>query len=308
MADLAKVLSDLSGNGTTIFQAVVSALGTGVVDLTYNGGTYTAVPYIAGGFAPATGPAVGNQVYVIGRKDWGGLVIGKAPTGPTRTVAAVTADDWDPYALAAYNLSTKGWTIAGGDLVLAPAAGSSLGSLAVAFFRPVDTPFTAASALGTATVHLGVTSVAIPDDALAARDIRARMLSGQQFFWDDWTWYGCPAWVSSWNDYLDSLYTAQGGNMNDHNKAAAWLLGYYNDRSSANLELGLHLTAAPTGTLLQRSETLTVRLKAGQTAEVPLPLSWVTALLGGAAQGITARPLNYATTVSGPGIVHLTSL
>jgi len=49
----------------------------------------------------------------------------------------------------------------------------------------------------------------ISDDVLAAQAIMDRMTSGQEMF-EDWTWSGCPAYVSAWNDALIKGYISSG--------------------------------------------------------------------------------------------------
>jgi hypothetical protein len=85
MPDLVAALASVFGGGdVTVFQATIDAVGTGVVTIHVNGGTFTDVPFIAGGFYPAAGPAINDRCYVIGRKGWGMVVLGKPASGPSR--------------------------------------------------------------------------------------------------------------------------------------------------------------------------------------------------------------------------------
>lgn len=147
MADLAATLTDLfSGGDMTIFQAVVDEVGQGVVTLDYNGGTFEDVPFLDYAFPLAPPdflvqtPAVADQVYVIGRKNWGLLVIGKAAPGPTRGTGAGMTYEWAPWTLATYNVATHAWTVPGTDqLVLQTSDTTGLSSVEGAFFfDPAD--------------------------------------------------------------------------------------------------------------------------------------------------------------------------
>lgn len=116
MPDLVSALAGMfDGGDMTIFQAKVSAVGTGVVTLSYNGGTFTDVTYMAYGFPNAFGeaglPVVNDNCYVIGRKDWGLLVLGRAAVGPSRSVSSGQQFSWSPYTLGTYRTDTQAWTV-----------------------------------------------------------------------------------------------------------------------------------------------------------------------------------------------------
>jgi hypothetical protein len=92
MPDLGALLGQMLGDtGTSIFQAVVDAVGTGVVTIRLNGSTFTDVPYVTSAFYPATAPAINDRCYVLAQKDWGMVVIGKPAPGAVRGGAALAS-------------------------------------------------------------------------------------------------------------------------------------------------------------------------------------------------------------------------
>lgn len=131
-ADLGAVLAGLGDKGASIFQAKVTALGTGVVTVSYSGGTFTDVPYMT-----HYTPVVNDQVYVAAQENWGLLCLGKPAPGPVRTPAATSDRTWDPDTLYLYNRATGTWAAQVTDEVtLTP--GADTGIDAVYFFDPAD--------------------------------------------------------------------------------------------------------------------------------------------------------------------------
>lgn len=155
MPDLAQVLNELySGGDMTIFQAVVDAVGTGVVTVHVNGGTFANVPYLQAGFLPASGPAVGDACYVIGRKRWGMLVIGKPAAGAARSAGNPQTHVWAPSVLTTWSVTASypagHFVVSGtGNLVTDPDS-----STAVWFYATTGVTWPAGSALSTASIRL----------------------------------------------------------------------------------------------------------------------------------------------------------
>lgn len=85
MADLVKTLEAVLGHGTmNIVTALVTAVDTEPGQITVGiWGADVAVPYIPmGGWQPQ----VGDLSYVVLRRDWGGVAIGKPAHRPAREV------------------------------------------------------------------------------------------------------------------------------------------------------------------------------------------------------------------------------
>jgi hypothetical protein len=101
MPDLATALAGLySGGDMTIFQATVDAVGQGVVTVHFNGGTFTDVPYLDMMITGHAWPSVGDACYVIGRKDWGMLVLGRPAPGPVRAGSDPVVALWEPVTVS----------------------------------------------------------------------------------------------------------------------------------------------------------------------------------------------------------------
>jgi hypothetical protein len=107
MPDLGALLGQMLGDtGTSIFQAVVDAVGTGVVTIRLNGSTFTDVPYVTSAFYPATAPAINDRCYVLAQKDWGMVVIGKPAPGAVRGGGSAGVYLWEPDQTGEWNFST----------------------------------------------------------------------------------------------------------------------------------------------------------------------------------------------------------
>lgn len=75
------------------------------------------------------------------------------------------------------------------------------------------------------------------------------------------------------------------------------------------LEFGLHANATPDGALVKVAGTAsTIRVYAGESEYVSIPLDWAERLMAGTAKGIYFAKPDYPTVISGPGTVRLTSL
>lgn len=157
MADLVTAMSRVfTGGKMTVFQATVDAVGQGVLTIHVNGGSFTDVPYIPGGFAPQTSPNIGDPCYVIGREDWGMLVIGKPAPGPERGSGDPQVIEWEPFTRSRSN-NSGGWTAPPLDEVrIQP--GDSGGSAAVFFFNVNDVAWPG-DPLSTASFYLEVSNV-----------------------------------------------------------------------------------------------------------------------------------------------------
>jgi len=150
--DLSHVLAGVLGDkGASVFQATVDAVGEGVLTLHLNGGQFTEVPYLPGGWGFAS-PNIGDICYVLAQKDWGIFAIGKPAPGPERSGDDSAVVTWDPFARARWNQETGTWTIPSTDAMpIRP--GTSSSSLAVYFFdlADIDWPGTA---VGSASFYL----------------------------------------------------------------------------------------------------------------------------------------------------------
>ena len=149
MADLSAVLASLGDSGARIFQAVVDAVGTGVVTIRANGGTFTDVPYMQAGFYPAAGPLIGDPCYVIAQENWGLLCLGKPAPGPDRDPSTGGTVFWEPFTMAKHVFIGSTWTVSGsGDV------STDLGSAAAFFFSTSSLTGMAGSGLATASFFL----------------------------------------------------------------------------------------------------------------------------------------------------------
>lgn len=175
MPDLPTVLNTLfSGGDMTVFQATIDAVGTGVVTVHVNGGTFTDVPYIDHGvMLGGAFPSIGDQVYVLGRRGWGMICLGRAPAGPDRAVADPQTINWAPYALASRNtrVTTPNgtWLIpSDGSLAISPDnPDGSATSAGVWFYRRSEVVLPATYTLSSASFYVsftGVTQVTPPLD------------------------------------------------------------------------------------------------------------------------------------------------
>jgi hypothetical protein len=176
MADLVKTLSSLySGGDMTVFQATVDAVGTGVVTIHVNGGSFTDVPFLDS----YVNPAIGDACYVIGRKDWGMLVLGRPAEGPERSGGDGAVITWQPYARATYRSASGTWAVPSSDVMsLQPGDASSIigcyfyrisdivvpatGLSTASFYLAVDTFDTGEVALDNAYLELGLFTNAAP--------------------------------------------------------------------------------------------------------------------------------------------------
>jgi hypothetical protein len=158
MPDLVTALDALfDGGDMTSFQATVDAVGTGVVTLHVNGGTFTDVPYIAGGFYPQAAPAINDRCYVIGRKGWGLLVIGRPAAGPVRDPGGDAGTYiWEPTTLGIWQLNPRaeggGFSVTGTQLTH-PA--DETGYRQAVWFYTSGNPMPIAASLATASLNLG---------------------------------------------------------------------------------------------------------------------------------------------------------
>jgi hypothetical protein len=160
MPDLATALAGLySGGDMTIFQATVDAVGQGVVTVHFNGGTFTDVPYLDMMITGHAWPSVGDACYVIGRKDWGMLVLGRPAPGPVRAGSDPVVALWEPVTLDDWQRTAAypggHYVVASGGLQHAtPDDGSPVhnDSAAVWFYSGDPTP--AGASLSTASIHL----------------------------------------------------------------------------------------------------------------------------------------------------------
>lgn len=131
MPDLPTALAGMfDGGDMTIFQAVVDEIGSGVVTLHANGGQFEDVPYVDHGLMEGVVfPSIGDHVYVIGRKGWGMLVLGRAapsdrpPPGDNATYEFATA------VIGDYDFGTATWTVPLSDVMeITPGAGTNKGA------------------------------------------------------------------------------------------------------------------------------------------------------------------------------------
>jgi hypothetical protein len=158
MPDLVAALASVFGGGdVTVFQATIDAVGTGVVTIHVNGGTFTDVPFIAGGFYPAAGPAINDRCYVIGRKGWGMVVLGKPASGPSRDPGSGGAYLWEPTTLGTWYMNPRsdfGNGFASGGTQLTHPADESGFQQAVWFYTSGN-PMPVGASLASASLNLG---------------------------------------------------------------------------------------------------------------------------------------------------------
>lgn len=161
MPDLVQALTGMfDGGDMTIFQATVDAVGQGVVTVHFNGGTFTDVPYLDMQVAGAIWPSIGDTCYVIGRKDWGLLVIGRPAPGPDRTTADGVVAEWNPYTMTRVRKDTGVQTVSTtGDVSITTGA---QGYLAAFHFDLADLPALPGTALATASFFLDMPSFENP--------------------------------------------------------------------------------------------------------------------------------------------------
>jgi hypothetical protein len=110
MPDLADVLAGLSGEGATLVKGTISAVSTGRLTVTINGGTFDRVPYLDLGTAWT--PAVGAQVYLLNQKGFGMLAIGspKIPAADPAVAASITTIV-NPDTVGNWTARTQTWTV-----------------------------------------------------------------------------------------------------------------------------------------------------------------------------------------------------
>lgn len=173
MPDLVNALEAMfDGGDMTIFQATIDYVGQGVVTIHFNGGTFTDVPYLATAFSAGVGigsPAIGGKCYVVGRKNWGLLVIGEPAPGPSRGGSSSQTFLWNPYTLATYNIATGAWSVPGdGRLVLQTSEDTGLPSVEAAFFYRMTELGTHPTVMNLATTSLLLTIPDIDFKGLAA--------------------------------------------------------------------------------------------------------------------------------------------
>jgi hypothetical protein len=119
MPDLPTALAGMfDGGDTTVFQAVVDSVGSGVVTLHANGGQFTDVPYIQHGTMPGVVfPSIGDQVYVLGRKGWGMIVFGRAAPSDRPPPADNVLHEYAPATIGDYSFATAAWTVPSSDVM-----------------------------------------------------------------------------------------------------------------------------------------------------------------------------------------------
>jgi hypothetical protein len=113
MPDLPTVLNAMfSGGDMTVFQATVDAVGSGVVTIHASGGQFTDVPYMDTSNAQvgAVFPSVGDRVYVLGRRGWGMLVLGRAAPSDRESPSDNVTHEFAPAVIGDYNFATGTWT------------------------------------------------------------------------------------------------------------------------------------------------------------------------------------------------------
>lgn len=160
MPDLITAMSRVFGSGDmTVFQAVVDAIGTGVVTIHLNGGTFTDVPYTTSAFFPAAGPSIGDPCYVLGRKGWGFLVFGKPAPGATRGSGDPQTYLWEPTTMGEWKFSShadfgNGLTVTGTQ----HSSPQDQPSMPTAiWFYTSGNPVPGGAVLGSAAINLGGT-------------------------------------------------------------------------------------------------------------------------------------------------------
>lgn len=180
MPDLATALAAMGGGDMTIFQATVDAVGEGVATIHVNGGSFTDVPYLVGAFYPQFAPSIGDPCYVIGRKDWGMLVIGKPAPGPTRSGGDSQVVEWLPFTRSRANGGTS-WTAPPLDVMRIAPDGTQA---AVYFFNPASSGWTY-DALSTGSFYLDVSDIDTGgiglDNAYVTIGLHATAAPGQAF-------------------------------------------------------------------------------------------------------------------------------
>lgn len=166
MPDLPTVLNSLfSGGDMTVFQATIDAVGTGVVTIHVNGGTFTEVPYMQSGFYPALAPSIGDSCYVIGRRGWGMVCLGKPAAGPDRGVGDPQTINWAPHALAnrntGFNTPNGTWLVpSDGSLAISPDNPDySTSSAGVWFYNRSDAVLPADYTLSSASFYVSFTGL-----------------------------------------------------------------------------------------------------------------------------------------------------
>lgn len=161
MADLVAALDSLfDGGDMTIFQAVVDEIGSGVVTLHANGGQFEDVPFIEREvFSGAAYPSIGDHVYVIGRRGWGMLVIGRASPSDREPPTDSATSEFATAVIGDYNFATATWTVPLSDVMaITPSEGANKGAF---YFHnlvgavPVESIATASFYLGTGPFDTG---------------------------------------------------------------------------------------------------------------------------------------------------------
>lgn len=170
MPDLVTALGGLfDGGDMTIFQATIDAVGEGVVTIHANGGTFTDVPFMQAGFYPALGPDIGDPCYVLGRKGWGMLCLGKPAAGPERAGGDPQIFNWLPHALAnrntGFNTPNGTWLVpSDGQLSIGPDDPTySTTSAGVWFYDRNDVVLPGVYTLGSASFYVEFTGVTQTD-------------------------------------------------------------------------------------------------------------------------------------------------
>lgn len=108
MPDFLAVLQGLGGQGATLVKGKVTAVSTGRLTVEVNGGEFTRVPYMQGGWTPA----VDEQVYLLAQQGFGMLALG-SPVIPDADAAlpATTTATVDPDTVGNWSARAQAWTV-----------------------------------------------------------------------------------------------------------------------------------------------------------------------------------------------------
>lgn len=145
MADLATVLNGLAGQGASLVKGTIDSVQVGTLTVQINGGTFTRVPYLRGGWVPAPG----QQVYLLAQKGWGMFAVGSPADAPApadlpaqavATIEPMTMSNWQVSAVwpqghwvdltgdlvqTSKYVSAGVWFYEGADLAASPVGGLS---------------------------------------------------------------------------------------------------------------------------------------------------------------------------------------